>query len=272
VTDHATRRDTAVQNTLAAIDAATTPTCSTCATELSPDAPSPWWCSEACAVSWLRMTVPPLPGTDDQEETGLSRRIVCCGPPDRMDIWLQWGDGPDQRAELADWLAANNLPVNDIPVDSTIYVEGGQITVDVYQRHPTGGVPVDLAGHPYLDTITVPLVQEWPARRGADLGVSTADARLSWTCIPTSSPETAPGPRSRPHPARSGSGWKTPSTSSSPPGSATSSPSCPASAASDPGGHDELGTENHRGHARARLLATDTGTVLQNPVAVRGGL
>ncbi len=168
-TDHATRRDTAVADVLAAIDAVTAPRCRTCDTELSPDAPSEDWCSESCAVAWLRATTQPLPDTDDQEETGLSRRIVTCGTPDRMDIWLQWGDGPDQRAELAEWLAANNLPVNDIPVDSTIYVEGGQVTVDVLRRGDNGGIPVDPAGNPYRDTLTVPLVHEWTARPDPEL-------------------------------------------------------------------------------------------------------
>jgi hypothetical protein len=48
MTDHATRRDTAVADVLDAIDAVTTPRCGTCDTILEPDGPSPWWCSEPC--------------------------------------------------------------------------------------------------------------------------------------------------------------------------------------------------------------------------------
>ncbi len=74
-TDYATRRDTAVADVLAAIDAVTTPRCRTCDTELSPDAPSEDWCSETCAVVWQQTTSPPLHDPDDAGESDAIRLL-----------------------------------------------------------------------------------------------------------------------------------------------------------------------------------------------------
>ncbi len=57
-TDYATRRDTAITDVLAAIDAVTTPRCGTCDVELHPGGPSPWWCSEPCQTAWQQTTLP----------------------------------------------------------------------------------------------------------------------------------------------------------------------------------------------------------------------
>ncbi len=67
----------------------------------------------------------------------------------------------DER-RICDWLRANNLDPNVIPVASAIRIHDRQITVNVWTRNDNGGLLI-VDGEPVTQPHTVPLVEPWPA-------------------------------------------------------------------------------------------------------------
>lgn len=83
-----------------------------------------------------------------------------------------WQPGPSRRrrhlhthptaTHIYAWLEANKIDPRQVPIDATIIVRNGNITIDVYRRRTDGqtGAYVDAVGQIPRDKITVPLIAE----------------------------------------------------------------------------------------------------------------